>query len=158
MIARVESPPVDVFGIADSLGIAVERADLGEDCSGVLVRSGDKATIGVNWTHHESRQRFTVADEIGHFRLHDKDTTYVDSHFMVKFRNQDSGTGTRAEEREVNRFAAALLMPARVVRAAYEANPFDPEDQDELELLTEQFGVSQQAMTIRLSSLGLFEL
>ena len=106
------APPIDVEAIAASLGVRVERADLGDDVSGVLVRRGGQAVIGVNWTHHPSRQRFTIAHELGHFLLHAAGT-YIDKGTHARFRNEQSGSGTDREEVEANAFAAALLIPAQ---------------------------------------------
>ena len=56
---------------------------------------------------------------------------------------------------EANLFAAELLMPERLLTkdiAEVESLELDLEDQ--LEKLAKKYGVSQQAMAIRLSSLG----
>ena len=153
--AGIDGPPVDVRKVAASLGIRVERTDLGEDCSGVLVRDGDRAVIGVNRDHHRNRQRFTAAHEFGHFLLHEGDT-YVDSGFRVNFRDLESGSGTKRQEVEANAFAAALLMPEAWVKAAFRERSFELDgDDDDLGTLAKQFGVSAQAMAIRLATLGL---
>jgi len=149
--AGVEAPPVPVERVADHLGIRVERSDLGADCSGVLVREGDRAVIGVNWDHHPNRQRFTIAHEIAHFQLH-QGTTYVDSGYRTHFRDLESGSGTKREEIEANGFAAALLMPAHWVREDFRKRPFDmAAEADDLEGMARRFEVSTQAMAIRLT-------
>ncbi len=152
----VRSAPVAVDRIADHLGIQIRLADLGEDCSGVLVRNAEGATIGVNWGHHTNRRRFSIAHEIGHFLLHDGDT-YVDKGYRVNFRDLESGSGTKQEEIDANIFAAALLMPADWVRKAFEEQPFDLTEDDGLEILARKFEVSTQAMTYRLMNLQLVQ-
>lgn len=148
--AGVDAVPVPVERVAEYLGIKVDMSDLGDDCSGVLVRDGDRAVIGVNWAHHANRQRFTIAHEIGHFVLHEGET-YVDKGFSVNFRDLESGSGKKREEVQANAFAAALLMPAELVRSAFKTHRFDlADDGDDLRLLAEKFGVSAQAMAIRL--------
>jgi Zn-dependent peptidase ImmA (M78 family) len=65
---------------------------------------------------------------------------------------------TDREEIEANAFAAALLMPAPWVRAAFEnvVRGATVSSEDELaELLGARFNVSRQAMLIRLTNLGL---
>src|SRR5438034_8527921 len=152
---RTRKPPVDVWRVARRLGVRVERADLGEDCSGVLVRKGSAAVIGVNYAHHPNRQRFTIAHELGHFVLH-KGEKYVDKGTAtVQFRNAESSTGTQIEEREANQFAAALLMPAEWVRREFEKHPFDLGDDTSLTAMCRLFGVSSQAMSFRLAKLRL---
>jgi Zn-dependent peptidase ImmA (M78 family) len=149
--ARAVDLPISVEHVASHLGIAIEKADLGKDCSGVLIRQRSRAVIGVNRTDFLSRQRFTIAHEIGHFVLH-KQLTYVDAEYAVNFRDLESGSGTKTEEVEANRFAAALLMPESSVKNEFDARRFDlAGDDDELRLLAQKFGVSAQAMAIRLS-------
>ncbi len=146
--------PVPVDEVARYLGIQVDEAELGEECSGMLVRDEESAVIGVNVNHHEHRKRFTIAHEIAHFMLHGGEA-YIDKPPHIDFRAADSGSGTQQEETEANQFAAALLMPADQVRAAVAEQPFDPTRDDELPNLARRFKVSPQAMTTRLIHLGL---
>ena len=148
---RAVGLPVSITHVAKHLGIEVEHADLGEGCSGVLVRRPDGTVIGVNRRDSQNRQRFTIAHEIGHFLLHEEQT-YVDAGFSMNFRDLESGSGTKREEIEANRFAAALLMPEALVKKEFSARQFDlAGDDGELKLLAGKFGVSAQAMAIRLS-------
>lgn len=151
-MAGVETAPVPVVRVARSLGIKVKRTDLGDDCSGVLVRNGNRAVIGVNSQHSVNRRRFSIAHELGHFDLHSGDT-YIDRGYRVHFRDLESGSGTKREEMEANAFAAALLMPAKLVRDAFAKQPFELAEDDDLEMLARKFRVSTQAMTYRLMKL-----
>ncbi|MGD0991728.1 MAG: ImmA/IrrE family metallo-endopeptidase [Gemmatimonadales bacterium] len=148
--------PIDVLRIARRLKVRVERADLGEGCSGVLVRTGKTAQIGVQFHHHPNRQRFTIAHELGHYCLHEGGT-YVDRSTTARFRKDESGSGTEIEEREANQFAAALLMPEKLVRAEFAKHPFDLGDDDHLRKLCRTFEVSAQAMMWRLTNLSLLD-
>ena len=151
----VAQVPVPMKKVAQFLKIQVDEADLGEDCSGMLVREGKSAVIGVNANHHEHRKRFTIAHEIAHYMLHGGEA-YIDQPLHIDLRAADSGSGTQQEEKEANQFAAALLMPADQVRTAVAAaQPFDPTRDDELPNLAQRFKVSPQAMTTRLIHLGL---
>lgn len=152
--AGVDTVPVPVEQVAEYLGIKIELADLGEDCSGVLVRNGRRAVIGINWAHHSNRRRFSIAHEIAHFVLHAGDT-YIDKGYRVRFRDLESGSGTKKEEMEANAFAAALLMPAKWVKDAFNQQPFYLTEDDVLEMLAMKFKVSTQAMTYRLMKLQL---
>ncbi len=138
--------------VAEELNIKIELADLGEDCSAVLVRNRDRAVIGVNKTHSINRRRFSIAHEIAHFHLH-KGDTYIDKGYRVNFRDLESGSGTKKEEMDANAFAAALLMPAAWVEAAYQKKPFDLTEDDSLGKLANKFKVSTLAMTYRLMKL-----
>ena len=155
--AGMDTAPVPVEQVAAHLGIKLELADLGEDCSGVLVRNGNRAVIGINEKQHSNRQRFSIAHEIAHLILHEGDT-YIDKGYRVHFRDLESGSGTKFEEMEANAFAAALLMPAKWVRDAFRQQPFELTEDDSLELLAKKFEVSTQAMTYRLMNLQLIQL
>ena len=149
--------PIPVDRIAAKLGIRLETTDLGDDVSGVLVITDGGSTIGCNVTHPPVRQRFTIAHEIGHFILHRKsERLFIDKKFAgVYKRDRNSSSGEQKREIEANRFAAALLMPADLVRHHFEASQFDLGDESALEELAQRFEVSTQAMSIRLSNLGL---
>ena len=127
----VTSPPVDPREVAESLGITVEDANLGQDCSGILVRGSTGAVIGVEISHPELRQRFSVAHELGHFLLHDG--SYIDKAISVRYRNLESGSGTKKEEREANLFAGKSVVgcenPADMPqRLNIKRHPIRPED------------------------------
>ena len=152
----INTPPVPVEQVAHSLGIKIELANLGEDCSGVLVRNENRAIIGVNKKHPRNRRRFSIAHEIGHFVLHEGDT-YIDKEYRVQlqFRDLESGSGTKGEEMDANAFAAALLMPAEWVKEAFYQQPFELTEDDVLQMLAQKFQVSTQAMSYRLMRLRL---
>ena len=152
--AGLDTAPVPVEQVTAYLGIKVELAELGEECSGVLVRNEGRAVIGVNQDHHPNRRRFSIAHEIAHFVLH-KGDTYIDKGYLVNFRDRESGSGTKWEEMAANAFAAALLMPAKQVREAFKQQPFDLTEDEGLEKLARKFKVSPQAMTYRLINLQL---
>lgn len=87
--------------------------------------------------------------------LHEGDT-FVDSGYRMNFRDLESGSGTKNQEIEANAFAAALLMPKALVRAAFEERRVDlADDGDDLATLAKKFGFSTQAMAIRVSTLGI---
>jgi Zn-dependent peptidase ImmA (M78 family) len=87
-----------------------------------------------------------------------KQGTYVDRTTSAFFRNTESGSGTLREEREANRFAAALLMPAAWIDQAIRENTLNLDDDLAVAELAEQFAVSTQAMSFRLANLGLTTL
>ena len=147
--------PIDVQQLAELEGVQVERADFGDEISGVLVKDGDRAIIGVNGRHAPTRQRFSIAHELGHYLLHGRRDLFVDKDFIVYFRDGNSSTGYDPLEVEANQFAAELLMPADRVRTIFSEAPFDIDDDGRLRKLAARFGVSPMAMAIRLSSLDL---
>ncbi len=130
--------PVPVESIAeDLLGLEVEREAI--DVSGMLFPA--ERRILVNAAEAETRQRFTIAHELGHWVCQclegRTDPIYC--------RAEEIGVDPEAKalEREANVFAAELLMPEEAVRKAPNAAS------------AEGFGVSREAMGWRLYSFGL---
>ena len=132
--------------------------DLGEDCSGVLVRNGNRAVIGINETQHSNRQRFSIAHEIAHLILHEGDT-YIDKGYRVHFRDLESGfPALNLKKWKQMRSLRHSSCPPKWVRDAFRQQPFDLTEDDSLELLAKKFEVSTQAMTYRLMNLQLIQL
>lgn len=152
----VEQAPVDVERLAQDEQFRVHFQALEDNVSGVLVRGKDSpGTIGVNATHHPNRQRFTIAHELGHGLLHpDQPTVFVDE-YMVHFRDDASKTVPDPREMEANAFAAALLMPEKLLRRDLRERVLDAMDEVAVRSLARRYRVSQQALTIRLTNLGL---
>lgn len=149
------TPPVLVDVIARALGVELRYQPLEAHVSGVLVRRGGSVVIGVNSRHHPNRQRFTIAHELGHHLLHpDAPTVFVDGAF-VHFRGDDITAPSDARELEANAFAAALLMPEPHIRRDLRGQYIDAFDEAAVRGLAGRYGVSQQALTIRLMRLGL---
>lgn len=135
--------PVSVDAIAeDLLGLEVERAEI--DCSGMLLPA--ERRILVNVTEPETRRRFTVAHELGHWTCQCLEGTTA----PVFCRAEDVGLDpdARAREREANVFAAEVLMPGWAVRDEFAGS---------VEACARAFGVSEEAAHWRLYNLGLIE-
>ncbi len=152
--------PVDVNLVASALGIdVVERPGLtfagGEEVSGLLLRRQGRTICVINGDHSQNRKRFSVAHEIGHYFLHPFEESYIDYDFRVQARDEKSSQGTHRQEIEANAFAAELLMPEDVLRSEIKLPLNVNEDEVEVRRLAKRFRVSQQAMTHRLTNLGL---
>ena len=150
--------PIDIESLINRHGIHIQHQPMEESVSGMLVIKNERATIGVNQTHHPNRQRFTLAHELGHYLLHRKRTqVFVDSSTMF-FRGGLAAEGTDKIEIEANAFAAELLMPENVLRDITRHQPLDAFDDRAVQSLAVKFGVSVRALTIRLTKLGLGSL
>lgn len=125
-----------------------------DDLSGFFYREGERRVIGVNSTHPTVRQRFTIAHELGHFLLHDSEGLHLDQAF--KFRDRNSSKAIDPQEIDANRFAAELLMPEDEVLEAVSAQELDLNDDQAVRRLAKHFGVSQQALMIRLGTLRVY--
>lgn len=149
------TPPIDAAAVAKGLGITVVREDLPENVSGVLLAEKDPPIIAVSRADHSRRQRFSVAHELGHYLLHrSASSLFVDAN-PTFFRDERSSQGADWQEIEANAFAAALLMPVEALRQYLREHPVDPLDDTPLGQLAKAFGVSTQAMAIRLAILNL---
>jgi len=150
---RVKAPPVPVEAIvrADE-GVSVRYSDL-KDISGLVVRKGGNALIGVNRMHSTVRRRFTLAHEFAHVLLHEGAELRFDKHFRVNLRSDLSSTGTDIEEIEANFFAACLLMPRRFLDDDERTLTIEIEDAMAVRELARTYAVSVQAMSWRLSNL-----
>ena len=155
---QVRQAPVDVESIARDRGATVHKGVVQENVSGFLFRDTrtGSAIIGVNIDQQENRQRFTIAHELGHFLLHSSEGVHVDHTFVVKLRSELSSEGVNSEEIEANLFAAELLMPECLVKDdVLNLEDWDLTDEKEIKALASKYRVSVQAMTIRLTHLGL---
>ena len=152
----IHQPPVPIRRVARHCDARIVRVsgEEDDDLSGFLYREGDRAVIGVDKDQAPTRQRFTIAHEIGHLFLHEHDQVHVDRGFRVRLRSGVSSEGTDRDEMEANRFAAELLMPTQLLRADVQTWEFDLVNDKGLKSLARRYGVSTQALAIRLNALG----
>ena len=149
----VTDAPVDVELVAKQMGCKVMFQTLKSDLSGLLVNQPGKCLIGVNSHQSKTRQRFTIAHELGHYFFHDGLEQHVDQDFRIAWRNADSSKAVNWTEIEANQFAAQLLMPTAFMQD--DLNELQVIDKRAVLLLAGKYIVSREAMTIRLSQLGL---
>ncbi|HUF99758.1 MAG TPA: XRE family transcriptional regulator [Ilumatobacter sp.] len=139
-------------GIADLIG-AVEHAfglDVAIDSfgdsgpAGVLVQAGDEVALTVlNGDDRRTRQRFTLAHELGHWLLGDARPIIVD----------DPANPADQTERRANRFASELLMPAAALGDLFGNRPAIETFVGALV----EYGVSKEALLIRVTELDLID-
>lgn len=154
----IHSIPVDVVGVANTLGIEVYEEKFDNDkMSGYISQDENGYFISVNQNHAATRQQFTIAHEIGHFVLHQHllenqnipPTFYKSGEGIIIPRTEDYiSPDYRKNEAEANKFAAELLMPRDEFILA--ANTCD-----DLNELARNFKVSVGAASIRASNLGI---
>ena len=149
---RIDSPPIPVTDIAESLGASVRYSPFEGELAGMLIRDDGQKVIGVNSLHHPNRQRFTIAHEIGHLILH-KGEAYIDRSFRINRRDAVSSQASDREEIEANRFAAELLMPYEMIKADLAEYEIDIENEADIQELAERYKVSAQAMTHRITNI-----
>jgi Zn-dependent peptidase ImmA (M78 family) len=113
--------------------------------------------IAVEESHHEHRQRFSIAHEVGHYVLHYLPQPRQGEVFACTQEDMEvtalvavpARTAHLRREMEANLFAGELLMPEPSVRAMHKVTG------GRLLKLARHFHVSPQAMEIRLARLNL---
>jgi len=141
IVEAQKSLPVNIVSLCNSFGIRVYEVESWAENSGMIKKNsdGDSYSIYVNATHSKARRRFTIAHELAHWILHRDiigDGILDDGLYR-------SGLPTPVEV-EANRFAADILMPKLQVNEEWQKPDCD------LECMASIFGVSRQAMAIRL--------
>jgi Zn-dependent peptidase ImmA (M78 family) len=144
-------PPINVLKLCQDVGINVYATNFteedGEDVSGSIEIEDRKPVIYVNQEHPETRQRFTIAHELGHWfsgHLADTNDKIIDNATCRRSSYWDE------KERQANKFAAELLMPSILLKKAITSGIKDVHD---LALL---FNVSVEAMSYRLQNIRSF--
>lgn len=141
--------PVDVETLSHALGVPVHYANLDNDTSGMLERINDNSfRITVNSNHPTTRQRFTIAHELGHYMLHrhligdgvDENRAYRSMSDGV-YKNKNIG---KIQETQANKFAVSVLMPDNLLEEV-KSNPNYNSSASRAKAL----GVSEQSYCIR---------
>lgn len=138
--------PVDVRAMAAALDLRIAEADLGT-ASGKIERDPfdpEDFFITVNGAHAEVRKRFTIAHEIAHFVLH---RDLIGDGILDNALYRDARIGDQ-KERQANRYAARLLMPAALVRRSWDEGAVTAAE------LARRFQVSVAVAEIRMTELG----
>lgn len=152
---KIAQPPVPLEQIAQYAGVEVLYKPAEQDISGFVYRHDNEVVIGINEDHPPTRQRFTLAHELGHLLLHDKDF-FID-HFE-KFRNVKSSQAVDPDEIEANAFAAELLMPEEFIFRDISQLDDNLTVDAAIKQLADRYFVSEKSMRIRLNHLGLITL
>lgn len=157
--AGVRKPPVNVHAIAEKLGAHVREVPHEGSISGMLYRDGRQVIIGVNERDVATRQRFTIAHELGHLKLHRGRPMILDHkvHEDIVVDLRDTTLPSSREEVQANAFAAELLMPDVFIRESIAKAPKRALLSDAALVLhlTKTYDVSRDATVYRLINLGL---
>ena len=144
---NIKEPIVPVFDIAKTEGLKIvgfENSDKLRDFSGFF--NSKEKTIYINIADSPNRQIFTVAHELGHYKLqHDLKGLEILPRYVNPIAKDPN-------EQEANFFAANLLVPENMLRKMmkkYKLNSFDTD------LLAKLFGVSKEVMVYRVKDLEL---
>lgn len=146
--AEITHPPIPVQELAAGCGVQILPWDF-PDIDGLVVELDAGAVIWVNDQQAVTRQRFTLAHELGHHLLRHADQFYLDfgGELSPGATGERPGYNWRAE-RAANDFAASLLMPASMVKREFTRT-------SDVRTLASRFNVSPAAMSFRLINLRL---
>ena len=117
---NIQAIPIQPRNIAKQLEIVIWERKMESQYDGCLMRVGDVWGILINsLIQSQSRKRFTIAHELGHYHLdrektekhlcHGGELGYFNSH--------------RSEEQRANQFAVELLMPSPIFQQDAEKQP-----------------------------------
>lgn len=157
-LAGVNEPPVPVERIARLLGAQLRYVPFEGELSGLLFQEQGRIIIGVNELHPKTRQRFTIAHELGHLELHHYSELHIDHHYRILLRSERSSQAIDPEEIEANAFAAELLIPQALLEKDVKERAIDYEDDEMIRTLALRYKVSLQAMIFRLTNLRFIAL
>jgi predicted transcriptional regulator len=139
-LSGITNPPVPDRVIAELPRVQVERVSP-FPVSGATHWASQRWLIVLNGSEPWQRQRFSLAHEFKHILDH----RFVD----VLYRNVPDEMREASIEQVCDYFAACVLMPRPWVKRAW------GEHVQTLPALANRFGVSQAAMQVRLSQIGL---
>ena len=128
--------------LAQRLGVRIVYSAM-SGCDGWCLTYGGRAVIRINNGQVKSRQRFTLAHELGHLLL--DIPSVIGESFTDILQSNDR------EERRVNDVAAELLIPQDVVRAVVSELPIVA---PVLKRLAKQSRVSELAAALRIANLA----
>ena len=174
--AQVRTAPVDIWAVLKMRGLKCLKGDLGETVRGFVATRGTKQVLAVHKKLGKEQQRFMAAHQLGHICLghvlSDGEHAEVDHGVLLGFDGSLGGrmrlhAGKHRGDADANRFASALLLPGKMLRASVAAQvaarpvlmqSMSSEsllDETELAELAREYVVSLPVLVLRLVSLRL---
>ena len=148
ILGEDELSPIDIFSLTQSINaLTLVFYPLGQNISGACFRNELSSIIAINSDMSIGRQRYSLAHELYHLYFDQSDSTTICS----------SKIGGESEnEKNADQFASYFLVPPA---ALYEAVQKYKKETTQLSIediirLEQYFGVSHQAMLIRLQEEG----
>ncbi|MCH5273128.1 MAG: ImmA/IrrE family metallo-endopeptidase [Lachnospiraceae bacterium] len=140
-----ESSPIDIFTLAQTIkSLTLIFYPLGKNISGACFRNHSSSIIAINSNMSLGRQRFSLAHELYHLFFDKEQTSTICSSKIG---------GENENERKADQFASYFLMPsAALYESIQKCKEFTgkPLSVSDIIRLEQYFGVSHQAMLIRL--------
>lgn len=135
--------------IVRSKNVILQEEEI-DGADGRILMNDDLAVITIDSNiKFESKRRFVIAHELGHFLLHrGHNKLFKDDNESLNYWYQNNSNSV---EVEANEFAAELLMPAKLFYNKCKGKQFGPEIIDNL---AERFQVSKTASILRFVQKG----
>lgn len=147
-----KSWPTKVKGLCKRIGVKCVAKPLDDGISGYIEKLRDGSyKITYNANHQTTRQRFTIAHELGHFYLHRHvlgNGTGDNKAYRSEVKGYENPEITAYMETEANAFAADLLMPKDLICEWVD-------DGKSFAEIREKLNVSAKALEFRYKNLGL---
>lgn len=141
-----EASPIDIFSLAQSIeSLTLIFYPLGKNISGACFRDESSSVIAINSDMSVGRQRYSLAHELYHLYF-DRDTPSTICSSKIGGGNEN--------EKKADQFASYFLMPPAALYEAvqkYKKNSNGQLSIVEIIRLEQYFGISHQAMLIRLT-------
>ena len=138
--------PIDLNRIADHCGLIIKQGKfVDEEIQGALDRPSSTVFLSENDTFED--KSFTLAHEIGHYKLHEELKQDVFTMHQLKALRERQGKDMC--EDQADQFAASLIMPKELVISFWKASSKD------ITMIAKIFGVSTDVAKFRLRALKL---
>ena len=146
-----DKPDVDMDDVVKRLGGTISRFSDYSSYERIIKGEGLNFKIEINENNAETRQRFSIAHELGHLFLHMKfPSSEWEAIAVGEMHRRTPGMYSITEE-EASEFAGAFLMPAELFRKAIKQHS---EDRDKI---AKHFNVSADAVARRGRNLGIWK-
>lgn len=148
---------VDVIDLARQLNVDVYAVDMSDDKNGCIQyqKDLDKFFIEVNSNHPVTRQRFTIAHELGHLLKHRE---LIKNKGQLDRSNEFSDENEIRHELQADKQAAEILMPKPLVEDYLSQKNWGAKTKFNAEMISdiaEHFRVSRAMAVLRLRELKL---
>ena len=144
-----ESSPIDVFSMVQMIpALTLVFYPLGNNISGACLKNESSSIIAINSNNSLGRQRFTLAHELYHY--------YFDENIGSTVCSSEINSGN-IEEKKADIFASYFLIPSASLYGlirTYKRGEKRKLIYSEIIKLEQYFGVSHQAMLVRLRQEG----
>lgn len=142
----ITQPPVPINTILSNYGIKSLEVDIDESIAGLL--DPDDRAIFVNSRDSIKRKTFTLAYELGHFLLHEKQIKR-NPDIAIFYRKPIGSTEYSTVEKEAIKFASSLLVPEEFLNEVIQRHGSIAKPK----VLSDVFGVTQEVVMYRLKEL-----